>query len=162
MTLCRHTNTAALILSGLLLLSCQQTQPKKEPFSGNCIADPITYEVIVNNPNPEDDWKTECLANTSTKNLVADIVEAVKDGKLKAFDYYDNHLLTREELNHLFEEEKIQEKIGNIQFIERWYWNKENLQLQKKVEKLMLGYELYDLDGKVKGYKASFTVKLGD
>jgi len=151
----------ALILSGLFLFSCQQKEKvKSTEYTGVKIADPITYEVLVNNPNPDDEWKTECLANANTKELVKDIVKAVRNGKLPAFDYYDNHQLSIPELEKIISESDLIHKTGNIQFEEEWYWDSEKFCLVKRVKKLMFGYEVYNAVGKIRGYKASFVVKL--
>lgn len=153
--------STALILSGLFLFSCQQQEEKESAeFSGIKIANPITYEVLVNNPNPEDEWKAECLENTNVNNLVKDIIKAVRNGNLPAFDYYDNHQLSKPELEKIIAESDLLNKTGNIQFVEEWYWNSDKLTLEKKVKKMMLGYEIYDALGKIRGYKASFVVQL--
>ncbi|BAX80650.1 hypothetical protein [Labilibaculum antarcticum] len=151
----------ALIISGLFLFSCQQKEESvSKEFTGVKIANPIIYEVLVNNPNPEDDWKTECLANTNTFELVNDIVNAARNGDLPAFDYYDNHQLSIPELEKIVSESDLIHKTGNIQFEEEWYWDSEKLSLTKRVKKMMFGYELYDAVGNIRGYKASFVVKL--
>lgn len=151
----------ALIFSGLFLFSCQQkdTLENKE-YSGVKIADPIIYEVLINNPNPEDDWKTDCLANTNTSDLVKDIINAVRNGKLPAFDYYDNHQLSKPELEKIISDSDLINKTGNIQFEEEWYWDSKKLSLNKRVKKMMFGYEVFDTLGKIRGYKASFVVDL--
>jgi hypothetical protein len=151
----------ALILSGLFLFSCQQKEKiESDTYSGVKIANPIIYEVLVNNPNAEDEWKTECLANTNTTELVKDIVAAVRNGDLPAFDYYDNHQLSIPELEKIISESDLIHKTGNIQFEEEWYWDSKKLSLNKRVKKLMFGYEVFDSVGKIKGYKASFVVDL--
>lgn len=155
-----HTS-AALIISGLFLFSCQKQEKINPPeYHGKKIANPIVYEVLVNNPNPEDEWKTECLANTNIKIMVNDIIEAAKNGTLSTFDYYDNHPLSKSELQKIITESNLLENTGNIQFEEEWFWDRENLQLKKRVKKIMFGYEIYDSEGKLRGYKASFVVAL--
>lgn len=151
--------TTALIISGLLLWGCSNPTPKSSKYTGSCVANPIIYEVIVNNPNPDDEWKHECLGHTDINKMVSDIVERVITQKLKAYDYYDNHILSTKELNQLMED-GFQKRIGKLQFTERWYWDAKQLKLQKKVERIMLGYEIYDDKGEVKGYKAGFMVIL--
>ncbi|MBN2597223.1 MAG: hypothetical protein JXR82_10610 [Marinifilaceae bacterium] len=159
----KHYNliVTALIFSGLFLFSCQQkdTVENKE-YSGVKIANPIIYEVLVTNPNPEDDWKTECLANTNIKELAKDIIKAVRNGDLATFDYYDNHQLSKPELEKIIAESDLINHIGKIQFEEEWFWDSKKLSLKKRVKKMMFGYEIYDALGKVKGYKASFVVNL--
>lgn len=151
----------ALIFSGLFLFSCQQeNKTESTENTGIKIANPIIYEVLINNPNPEDDWKTECLANTNTSELVKDIITALRNGDLPAFDYYDNHQLSIPELEKIISESDLIHKTGNIQFEEEWYWDSKKLSLNKKVKKLMFGYEVYDNVGKIRGYKASFVVEL--
>lgn len=151
----------ALIFSGLFLFSCQQKDAvENSAQSGIKIAEPIIYEVLVKNPNPDDDWKTECLANTNTKILVEDILAAVKEGNLPAFDYYDNHELSKSEIKEIIKKGNLSENTANIQFEEEWYWDKNALALNKKVNKIMLGYAVYDAKGEVRGYKASFVVDL--
>ncbi len=157
----RNNILTALIFSGLFLFSCQQKVPvETKEYTGVKIANPITYEVLVRNPNPDDEWKTECLANTNTKILVEDILAAVKNGDLPAFDYYDNHKLSKSEIKEIIKKGNLTENTANIQFEEEWYWNKKELALSKKVNKIMLGYAVFDAKGKVRGYKASFVVDL--
>jgi hypothetical protein len=151
----------ALIISGLFLFSCQQKEKNESAeYTGVKIASPIIYEVLINNANPEDDWKTECLANTNTSELVNDIINAVRNGDLPAFDYYDNHQLSIPELEKIISDSDLINKIGNIQFEEEWYWDSKKLSLDKRVKKIMFGYEIFDTLGKLRGYKASFVVEL--
>ena len=157
----RNNILTALIFSGLFLFSCQQKETvKNNEQTGIKIAKPITYEVLVKNPNPDDEWKTDCLANTDTKILVEDILKAVKNGDLPAFDYYDNHELSKSEIKEIIKKGNLSENTANIQFEEEWYWNNKELALSKKVNKIMLGYAVYDGKGAVRGYKASFVVNL--
>lgn len=149
----------ALIFSGLFLFSCE-SQQKQELFQGETIAKPIIYEVIIKNPDPENEWKDECLANTDSDKLVKDILNAVLKEKLQAFDYYDNHELSLSEIELIIEENKLSDRTGTIQFEEDWYWDKNKLKLRKEVRKIMFGYEIYDNLGKLRGYKASFVIDM--
>jgi len=154
------------LFASLVLSSCESsgTQSIKSPttIQGQTIAKPITYEVLVKNPDSNDEWQTECLENTNIKQMSGDIIHAVLTGKLKAYDYFDNHLLTKSEIKAILKKNGNQNNIGNIQFQEEWYWDKENAQLQKKVKSLMFGYEICGENNKVRGYRASFVVNLGD
>ncbi len=153
------------LFASLVLSSCESsgTQSIKSPttIQGQTIAKPITYEVLVKNPDSNDEWQTECLENTNIKQMSGDIIHAVLTGKLKAYDYFDNHLLTKSEIKAILKKNGNQNNIGNIQFQEEWYWDKENAQLQKKVKSLMFGYEICGENNKVRGYRASFVVNLG-
>ena len=152
------------LFASLVLSSCEssgsQNSKKSSPILGINIANPITYEVLIKNPDLEDDWQTTCLENTDIKLMSKDIINAVMAGQLKAYDYFDNHLLSKSEIKSILEKNGKQNNIGNIQFIEEWYWNKKDLQLHKKVKSLMFGYEIYDENMKTRGYRASFVVNL--
>lgn len=151
--------TTALIFSGLFLFSCESKQ-EQQLGQGKIIANPIVYEVIIKNPNPEEQWKEECLAHTNSSSLVKDILNAALKGKLKAFDYYDNHQLSLSEIDLIIKENKLSDRTATIQFEEEWYWDKSKLKLRKEVIKIMFGYEIYDSLGKLRGYKASFVVDM--
>jgi hypothetical protein len=160
MAKCTYKITA-LIVSGLFLFSCQNKQENSPTKTkGELIADPIIYEVIVKNPNPDDEWLNECLENTNSSYLIEQILKEVKAGSLKAYDYYDNHELSMSEIKQIIKENDLNERTGKIQFEENWYWDKNQLQLKKEVKKLMFGFEIYDATGKLRGYKASFVVNL--
>jgi hypothetical protein len=152
----------ALIISGLFLFACQgrtNTSFKKE-YVGEEIATPIVYEVIVKNPDPDDTWKEECLKNTHLDRFVQDILKAVKSEKLVAYHYYTGEKLSVKEVEKIVEDSNMEDHLGNIQFEEEWIWDNSTLSLQKKVNKIMFGYEVYNSDGSLRGYKASFVVDL--
>ncbi|MDE5420904.1 hypothetical protein L3073_01645 [Ancylomarina sp. DW003] len=152
------------LFASLVLSSCEtsgsQNIKKKSSSQGESIAKPITYEVLVKNPDLEDEWQAKCLENTNIKSMSKDILRAVNSGNLKAYDYYDGHLLSKAEIKAILKKNGKQNNIGNIQFKEEWYWDKDQLQLQKKVKSLMFGYEIYGENNKVRGYRASFVVNL--
>ena len=152
------------LFASLVFPSCESSESQNiktaTSIQGEAIANPITYEVLINNPNPEDDWQTECLENTNVKMMTKDIINAVMSGKLKAYGYFDNHTLSTDEIKEILKKNGKKNQIGNIQFVEEWYWNKKELELQKKVKSLMFGYEIYDENKKVRGYRASFVVDL--
>jgi len=154
------------LFASLVLSSCESSgsQSINNPtvIHGQSIAKPITYEVLIKNPDSDDEWQTECLANTDIKLMAKDIIHAVTTGKLKAYDYFDNHLLTKDEIKAILKKNGNQNNIGNIQFREEWYWDNKTLHLQKKIKSLMFGYEICGENNKVRGYRASFVVNLGD
>ena len=163
----QKTNRILLItLVSLILSSCESSDNKNtsgmSPTKGLSIANPITYKVLVRNPDTDDEWQASCLENTDIKSMSKDIIKAAITGKLKAYSYHDNHLLSKSEIEAILEKNGKQNKIGNIQFKEEWYWDKNKLQLHKKIKSLMFGYEIYDEDKKVKGYRASFVVNLNE
>ena len=162
----KKANTLLLIamFASFVLTSCEssgsQSLKSTPSIKGQNIANPITYEVLIKNPDIEDEWQSQCLENINIKLMSKDVISAVMKGKLKAYNYYDNHLLSKSEVKAILKKNGKLNNIGNIQFIEDWYWNKKELQLHKKVKSLMFGYEIYDENNKVRGYRASFVVNL--
>lgn len=154
--------SAALIISGLFLFACKgkTNSSFKKEYEGETIAAPIVYEVIVKNPDPDDTWKEECLKNTHLDQFVQDMIKAVKSEKLVAYHYYTDEKLSVKEVEEIVEDSNMEDHLGNIQFEEEWIWDNSTLSLQKKVNKIMFGYEVYNSDGSLRGYKASFVVDL--
>jgi len=131
--------------------------------SGNAvvIADTIIYDVIVKNAFPEDDWQEFCLKDVDRTALVNIIFNAIYNGKLTAYDYQQEIPLTVEEVKEL-EKEYNRDKFAKMQFIEEWYFDEKELQMGKRVNEIMLAYELINQDGEVRGYKAGVKVYLTD
>ncbi len=127
--------------------------------SGNSIvlADTITYDILLKNPNPNDEYMESCLRRLDRKNLVKVIFNAIYSGKLKAFTYIDNKEVSLDTVKK-FEREFKRDRIGKIQFEEEWYLDEKNLKFGKKIKSIMFGYENYENDGSVRGYKAGFKV----
>ncbi|MRT91565.1 hypothetical protein [Ancylomarina sp. 16SWW S1-10-2] len=154
------------LFASLAFPSCESPNSKKNNLTplnkGVTITNPITYEVLIKNPDIDDEWQSKCLENTDVKLMSRDIIGAVINGKLKAFDYYDNHQLSKSEIEAILKKNGDENHIGNIQFKEEWYWDKSSFQLQKKVKSIMFGYEIREENNKVRGYRASFVVNLGN
>lgn len=125
------------------------------------LAAPITYDVVIKNPNPEDDWIESCLEKFDRKQLVNIIFDAVLNEKVTAMDYLTDKPMTVKEIRELEEDKEFdRSRIAKIQFIEDWYFDKESFTMKKIVHSIMLGYEVYDFDGSIRGYKAAFKVNL--
>ncbi|MBA7564577.1 hypothetical protein ES708_06240 [subsurface metagenome] len=125
------------------------------------LAAPITYDVVIKNPNPEDDWIESCLEKLDREKLVNIIFDAVLNEKVTAMDYLTDKPMTVKEIRELEEDEEFdRSRVAKIQFIEDWYFDKESFTMKKIVHSVMLGYEVYDWDGNVRGHKAAFKVNL--
>jgi len=130
-------------------------------INGNLVANPIIYDVIIKNPDPEDRWATEKLEKLNKEALVDLIFNAVESGKVIAYNYHTDEKMSMKEFKALKKlEEFDKSKIGEIQFIEDWYFDEVNMKMTKIVKSIMLAYEVYDQFGKVRGYKAAFRIDL--
>ena len=125
------------------------------------IADTIVYDVVIKNAFPEDEWQEFCLKNVDRDAIANIIFNAVYNGKLTAYDYQHESPMTIDQVKEL-EEEYSRDKVAKIQFIEEWYFDEEKMEMGKRVNEIMLAYELYSSDGEIRGYKAGVKVYLTD
>ncbi len=129
--------------------------------SSGQIADSIVYDVIIKNPDPYDTWTTECLNGLDRKTLVDDLFRAINEGRLKTVDFDTGEELSPKEVKERSREiRKVHSRIGKIQFVENWYFDTLSLSFNKEVRSIVLGYEVYDENGDVRGYKPVFQVYL--
>jgi hypothetical protein len=125
------------------------------------IADTITYDVVVKNPDENDTWTAECLKNLKLKVLADKVFDAVYSGQATAYDYFDEKKLSIEDVKEMEQREGLsRDNIGRMQFVESWYFDEKKFRLIKKVNAIMFGYQSFDFDNKVKGYKAGIKVYL--
>ncbi|MEN8121339.1 MAG: hypothetical protein ABFS35_13385 [Bacteroidota bacterium] len=125
------------------------------------IADTIIYDVVIKNALPEDEWQEFRLKNVDRAAIANIIFNAIYNGKLTAYDYQNENPMTIDQVKEL-EKEYIRDKVAKIQFIEEWYFNEEKMKMGKRVNEIMLAYELNNPDGEIRGYKAGVKVYLTD
>jgi len=125
------------------------------------IADTVTYDVVIKNIYPDDEWEVSKLKNIDRAALANIVFNAIYNGKLTAYDYRTEAPMSIKEVKQL-EKEYGREKIGKMQFVEEWYFNEQEMQMGKRVNEIMLAYELNGNDGEVRGYKAGVKVYLTD
>jgi hypothetical protein len=132
-----------------------------DSFYGPVVADTIIYDVIIHNTNPEDAWAEQSLQYVKQNMLVDSLFSLVYQGKVVAFDFFEKKPLSIADVKKLEAEKGFdRENIGKIQFTERWYFDAGTKQFQKEVMAIVLGYDLFDADGKVRGYKPVFKLSL--
>lgn len=156
------------LLHVMLLAGCSERIPEqKQPavprteLDMAIIADTVTYDVIVRNPSPEDLWTQECLKNLRTGALIDFIFNAIYRNELVPYDYFTSRALSVSEIVELENSSGFsRDKIGRIRFSEEWYFCEENLRMKKRVNSMALGYEVFDSEGNLRGYKPAFMVKL--
>ena len=123
------------------------------------IASQITYPVIIKNPDKTDDWTEECLKDIDIKAFAGIFYKLIYSEKLKAYPYMSDEPMTIKEVKE-FEKEYSRDRIAKVLFEEEWVFDENKMQMYKKVNSIMLAYELYYESGEVKGYKAGVQVYL--
>jgi hypothetical protein len=157
-----------LLLITIVLLACREkpvTSPKRNAVMafdstiGYEIADTITYDVIIKNPNPEDMWTEKFLHKLNRKALIDSIFSMAYAGRIKAYNIETNEQLTLRDLKGIEKQPGFnRDNIGGIQFTEAWYFNPVNKTMTKKVLALSLGYDYYSSDSQYIGRKPVFKV----
>ena len=124
------------------------------------VADSIIYDVTVQNPEPEDEWKAFCLRKVDTRGIADWVFDEVYSGRLQAYSYADMVPLTVEQVKS-FEADtaNARRKIAKIQFEENWFLDTKTQQLVKKVHAIMLAYVINAQEGR---YRAGIKVILPD
>ncbi len=177
--------TLLLLISIALLMGCNKTTENSETVEDSTaillpevksgafyenvlnesnavvLADKIIYDVILRNPDATDEWATERLQSLDLEALINVVFNAIYNGRLTPLNYKTEMPMSLDEVKQL-EAEYARERIGKMQFVEEWYFDEKSLQFGKRITAIMLAYELYDLDGNPRGYKAGVMVRLDD
>jgi hypothetical protein len=159
-------------LLSLLILACviactqkkssnAETQIIKDTMTiaGMVVADTIIYDVIIRNPNMEDQWTESCLKGLKRLELVDTIFSMIYSEKVTALNYDTKETLKVKDIRQLEKEGDFSRgKIGKMQFTERWIFNTNDLSFTKEIISVVLGYEVYDGNGELRGYKPAFLI----
>lgn len=161
-----------LLATGIILLgSCHSKQPHEtnnipRPLvtttgDSTRVASQITYDVIIKNPNSDDTWTSSCLRGLNRQTWVDEIFKGLYEGKLTALDYNTNKPLRLKDIRR-FEKniEQDRSRIAKVQFTENWYFDTLTYTMNKQVHSIILGYEVYNDKGNVRGYKPAFRINL--
>lgn len=125
------------------------------------MADSISYGVVIKNRDPEDAWQKKWLGTLDREEFIDFLFDAVYSGKLQPYDYFTDEPLPPGAIRDLEKTKAFdRERIGKIQFEERWYFDQQQLSMVKEVYSVMLAYEVYRKDGSFRGYKPAFKVRL--
>lgn len=156
-----------LIVATFLATACKEKKSNtaisasEDVLQGTTLADPVIYDMVIKNANPEDDWTEDYLRNLDRDKLIAIIFDAVYDERLVAYDFFTDEPLKIIDLRKLEKEADFsRDKIGKLQFEEEWAFDENNMHFQKKVKSMLLAYEVFNSAGELRGYKPAFYVKL--
>ncbi|MBN1791823.1 MAG: hypothetical protein JW830_15080 [Bacteroidales bacterium] len=129
--------------------------------AGMVVADTIIYDVLIQNPNPEDPWAVQCLKGLNHSLFIDNIFTMIYSGKLTPYNHETREKLTSAQVQKMETAEGFdRDNIGMIQFTEVWYMNPVNGTMTKKVHSMVLGYNYYTPDGE-RFHKALFRVEMG-
>ena len=124
------------------------------------VADSVVYTVYLKNPDSLNQWRSYSLRYVDKERLVDLIFKSIYNGIAKTYSYRDwifgdKVLIPIDSTQSL---EKYKNRVGQIEFVERWFYNAEKNIFYKQVLEATLAYELYDNNGKVRGYAPLFKI----
>lgn len=141
--------------------SADANSPDSSISDGLVIADTIIYDVIVSNPNPEDVWTEDCLKSLNMSTLIDELFEKIYSEEMIAYDFYTHTAMRVSDVQYIESAPEFsREKIGKIQFSEKWILSEGSQEFQKEIISMVLGYELYNTAGEVRGYRPIFKLYL--
>ncbi len=121
-------------------------------------ADTIVNDVLILNPD-SNEWTDYCLRNLKKDVLVEEIFNSVYSGKLVPYEFFQDVPLKITDIQSLENDPEFsRDRIAKVQFEEAWFFDTSNQIMVKKVHSIMLAYEIYNLEGEIKGYKPAFKV----
>jgi hypothetical protein len=129
--------------------------------TGTPVADTITYDVVITNPDPQDTWTAQCLSRLNRKGLVDSLFSMVYDETAIAYNFETLEKMTPAQVKKLESAEGFsRDEIGKIQFTEAWYINSTNNTMTKEVLSVVLGSNFYDSEGNLFGHKPVMRIVL--
>jgi len=149
------------------------------------ITERIQYPVFIKSPYPEEtDWWVENLEGAKREKFVNLLLDAAFDGKVKVYDYLDNSLLTKaqidkivsktetvkmlstkppyEEMDTVITQKLDRKNIHRVTFMEEWSFDEKNFKMDKKVVGIAPAETVYGDSSVIKGYKPLFWIYLDE
>ncbi len=134
---------------------------KNDSLIMNLIADTIIYDVIIKNPDPDNEWTKKCLGNLNRTEFIDQLFDAVYHEKVRAYNFFSGKAIKPKDLKKIEKEKGFsRENIGKLQFTEAWYYDSQNLRMDKKIISITLGHELSQNIDDIIGYKPVFKIIL--
>lgn len=144
----------------------------------------IQYDVAIKSPDPDNDWWVQNIEGQDREKLVKAIMQSALNGKVKAYDFFTNELLTPNQLNGLLKHsdtitlERAEpphalydtvltreldfHDITKVRFLEEWNMDDKTLQFSKKVAGICPLIARYGDEGELRGYMPLFWVFFDD
>ncbi len=149
------------VLFSFSIMGCQNDNSGEDLSKLTPIAKPITTTCLIQNDDPSNDWQEECFKNIDVQKLASFIFDGIYAGKFTAYDYVMEKPMTIEEVKALEAKPEYNRKlIGKALFTEDWYIDKDKLQMVKKVNSIMLAYQIISKSGEVQGHKSGVLIYL--
>ncbi len=145
----------------------------------------IQYPVFVKSPYTEEtDWWRENMEGRDREKFVNILLDAVLSGKVKAYDYITDALLTKNQIDGIYNRSDTlmltrtdppfneydtvitakldRQLIHRITFLEEWSFDEKNFKMEKKVVGIAPAITTYGDSTEILGYKPLFWIYLDE
>lgn len=165
-----------LAIAAIVLINACSNNSKQ---AKNLVTERIQYDVNIKTPDPDLNWYVQNIEGSSREKFIKNILTAVYNGKVQAYDA-DGSPLSMAEVKNIENSsdtlvvegaavngddtvivkktELDIQRITKIMFLEEWYMNEDNLHFEKKVLGICPLYAKYDDDGSLRGFKPLFWI----
>jgi hypothetical protein len=166
------TIITALILAALTV-SCsgRRSEPKETTDQSTdviaegavIVAHDIVTEVIIK-PDPEGDpWEMEKVSGYNGAIMINTLFDRIYDGSLTVYDLHSGEALSAGDVKQVEKEfNNDRSMIGKLSFTEDWLYYPATNRLEKRTKSVVIGYELYNNQGRVYAYRAAFQARLDE
>jgi hypothetical protein len=164
-----------LIVLVVIVVGCNKKESDK-----SLVTKRIQYDVPIKSIDPDNDWWVQNIEGQDREKLLKTIMQSVLDGKVKAYDFFTNDLLTPEQLNRimkradtitlerpdpphsLYDTVLVHElnirDITRLRFLEEWKMDEKSLHFTKEVAGICPLIARYGDEGELRGYMPLFWV----
>lgn len=158
---------ALIVIIPLMFYACRKENTReiifyKDSLSKNvvCLANPITYNVILKNYDPEDNWNKQALKNVNADTLINILLEGVLQKKIVATSFLnDDSIIPFDSIRNL--KGKIK-NLDIITFEEQWFFDPESFEFYKKINSIVIGYNSQKDLSLPPRFKAIFKIKINE
>ena len=162
---------------------CNNSKNNSDTTNNKLLTERIQYDVLIKTPDPDFDWWVQNIEGSKRETFVRTFLQLAYDGKVKAYDYFNNSLtvdqvkkidnyvdtITVNNINDpiktydtIIKHELDIQKITKVRFLEEWYLDEKKMNFDKKVVGLMLMKENYGDSLDLRGYTPLFWIYFDD
>ncbi len=175
--------TVFIITVAFIFPFCNSDKNNSDNAGKKVLTERIQYDVIIKTPNPDFDWWMQNIEGAKRETFVKTFLQLARDGKVKAYDYFNNPMTTDEvkkignsvdtitdndaknpnkSYDTVIKRELNIQEITKVRFLEEWYLDEKKMSFDKKVVGLMLMRENYGDSLELRGYSPLFWIYFDD
>jgi len=168
-----------VLLCIMMISACNGKKDKTDNKGNKLLTERIQYDVLIKTPDPDMDWWVQNIEGSKREGFVKTFINLASEGKVKAYDYFNNPLTTEQVKNidkridtvsvpDPKDPSKIRDtvvksnldiqKITKVRFLEEWSLDEKKMNFEKKVVGMMLMKENYDENAQLRGYSPLFWI----